>query len=75
MARVQKRGKIMQLQENSSQESEALSLELLHKKSEKLRKALWGNHATVCNKMAFNEEKLDWIADRLARIECAIEGR
>lgn len=65
----------MQLQENSRSETEDLSLEILHSKSEKLRKALWGNHAAVCNKIACNEEKLEWLLDRLARIECIIEGR
>lgn len=53
--------------------SDEMTMEALYKKSEKLRKTMWGQHAAVAQKLANTEEKLEWTLDRLARLERIVE--
>jgi hypothetical protein len=52
-----------------------ITMERLYAKSEKLRKTMWGQHAGVVQKIATQDEKLEWAMERLARLERTMDGR
>lgn len=54
---------------SNSSDRETLTLQGLFDRSERIRKAMWGNHSALLSKLFTNEEKIDWIMDRLSRIE------
>lgn len=53
----------------STQDTSDISLEVLFAKSEKLRKAMYGQHAELLKKLVGQQEHIEWLTERLMRVE------